>query len=90
MVIIKYLYKLMDVKQIIMNSDTNYVVGIIVVIFSTKLLHDKSKRGHLNQRKSREAKMVENLLFLLAILVIANYNLTLAGILSILFVSKNV
>jgi hypothetical protein len=76
----------MDAKRIVMNSDTNYVVGIIVVVFSTLLLQNKSKlRQH-----SREVKIVENLFFLLAILIIANYNLTLSGILSILFVSMNV
>ena len=74
----------MDVKRIVMNSDTNYVVGIIVVILSTRLLHNK------NRDRSREVKIVENLFFLLAILIIANYNLTLSGILSILFVSMNV
>lgn len=73
----------MDVKRIVMNSDTNYIVGIIVVILSTRLLHNKTRH------RSREVKIVENLFFLLAILVIANYNLTLSGILSILFVSMN-
>ena len=75
----------MDAKQIVMNGDTNYVVGIIVVILSTRLLHNKSKRI-----RSQEVKIIENVFFLLAIFVIANYNLTLAGILSILFVSMNV
>lgn len=74
----------MDVKRIVMNSDTNYIVGIIVVILSTRLLHNK------NRERPKEFKIVENLFFLLAILIIANYNLTLSGILSILFVSMNV
>jgi uncharacterized membrane protein YiaA len=79
----------MDVKSIVVNSDTNYIVGVLVVILSTKLLHDKSNRGHLNNRKSKTIKIIENLLFLFAILVIGNYNLTLAGILTILFLAKN-
>ena len=74
----------MDVRSIVVNSDTNYIVGLIVVIFSTKLLHDKTKN-----RKSKKQQIVENILFLFAILVIGNYNLTLAGILTILFLAKN-
>lgn len=78
----------MDVRSIVVNSDTNYIIGLLVVIFSTKLLHDKSNGSNVN-RKSKNVKIVENILFLFAIIVIGNYNLTLAGILTILFLAKN-
>ena len=88
---IKYLYTLMDtdIRYLVVNGDTNYVVALIVVVFSAFLLQNKSKSNSVN-RRSKSIKIIENALFLASILVIANYNLTLAGILSILFISMNV
>ena len=78
-----------DIRYLVVNGDTNYVVALIVVVFSAFLLQNKSKSNSVN-RRSKSIKIIENALFLASILVIANYNLTLAGILSILFISMNV
>lgn len=84
------MFKLMvtDINSLVMNSDTNYIVGIIVILFSAKLLNDKTKPG-LMAKRSEKAIMVQNLFFLLAIVVIANTNIILGVILSILFLSIN-
>ena len=84
------MFKLMktDINSLVMNSDTNYIVGIIVILFSAKLLNDKTKPGHMAKR-SKKVVMVQNLLFLLAIVVISNTNIILGVILSILFLSIN-
>ena len=84
------MFKLMvtDINSLVMNSDTNYIVGFIVILFSAKLLNDKKKPGHMAKR-SKNVIMVQNLFFLLAIVVIANTNIVLGGVLSILFLSIN-
>ena len=78
----------MDLNSLIMNSDTNYIVGFIVILFSAKLLNDKQKPGLLAKR-SQKAQIVQNLLFLSAIVVIANMNIVLGVILGILYLSLN-
>lgn len=84
------MFKLMvtDINYLVMNSDTNYIFGILVILFSAKLLNDKTKPG-LMEKRSKKVIMVQNLLFLLAIVVIANKNIILGVILSILFLSIN-
>ena len=66
----------MDLNSLIMNSDTNYIVGFIVILFSAKLLNDKQKTAMLAKR-SQKVQVVQNLLFLIAIVVIANINIVL-------------
>lgn len=83
---LKYLYKLMDINSILLNSDTNYIVGLIVIIFSAKLLNDKNKQ----KNKHLGLQTTLNFLFLGAIIIIANTNIILGGILSILYLSINV
>jgi hypothetical protein len=78
----------MDINLLLMNSDTNYIVGIIVILFSAKLLHDKNK-PRLMSRRSRKAITIQNIFFLTAIVVIANVNIILGVILSILYLSLN-
>ena len=78
----------MDLNSLIMNSDTNYIVGFIVILFSAKLLNDRKKPGLLAKR-SQKVQTVQNLLFLSAIVVIANMNIVLGVILGILYLSLN-
>ena len=82
----------MDINYIIMNSDTNYIAGIIVVLISAKILHDKNtgNTDMLVYKRSRINIFIQNLFFALAILIIASANLTLAAILTILFISINI
>ena len=49
------MFKLMitDINSLVMNSDTNYIVGIIVILFSAKLLNDKTKPGHMAKRSKK-------------------------------------
>lgn len=78
----------MNLNSLVMNSDTNYIVGLIVILFSAKLLNDKKKPGLLEKR-SKKVILVQNLLFLIAIVVIANVNIILGVILGILYLSMN-
>ncbi len=78
----------MDISKIIINSDTNYILGLIVILFSAKLLHDKRKPGLMDKR-SKTALMIQNIFFLTAIVIIANNNIILGAILSILYLSIN-
>lgn len=82
----------MDINYIIMNSDTNYIVGFIVVLLSAKILHDREtgNKNMLLHRRSRTNLIIQNIFFAIAILIIAGSNLTLAAILTILFISINV
>jgi hypothetical protein len=82
------MFKLMDINSLLINSDTNYIVGVIVILFSAKLLNDKRKPG-LISRRSQRAIMVQNIFFLTAIVVIANINIVLGVILGILYLSMN-
>ncbi len=78
----------MDINSLLINSDTNYIVGVIVILFSAKLLNDKNKPG-LISRRSQRVIMVQNIFFLTAIVVIANINIVLGVILGILYLSMN-
>ena len=78
----------MDINSLLINSDTNYIVGFIVILFSAKLLNDKNKPDMMSNR-SKKAIMVQNLFFLTAIVVIANVNIVLGVILGILYLSMN-
>tara|TARA_S200000501_G_C20389275_1_gene554196 strand:- start:305 stop:556 length:252 start_codon:yes stop_codon:yes gene_type:complete len=82
------MFKLMDINSLLINSDTNYIVGVIVILFSAKLLNDKNKPG-LISRRSQRVIMVQNIFFLTAIVVIANINIVLGVILGILYLSMN-
>ena len=78
----------MNIQNILINSDINYIVGILVIIFAAKLLHDKNKPGLIKNR-SNIAIMIQNLFFLTAIVIISNTNIVLGGILAILYLSIN-
>lgn len=78
----------MDIYTLVMNNDTNYIVGILVIILSAKLLQDRNRPGGLKNR-SKVITTIQNALFLSAIVVISYTNIVLGVILSILFLSLN-
>ena len=78
----------MDIYTLVMNNDTNYIVGILVIILSAKLLQDRNRPRGLKNR-SKVITTIQNALFLSAIVVISYTNIVLGVILSILFLSLN-
>tara|TARA_B100001093_G_C26718730_1_gene966843 strand:- start:44 stop:283 length:240 start_codon:yes stop_codon:yes gene_type:complete len=78
----------MDIDSIIVNSDTNYILAFIIVIYTAKLLQEKSEDSLIKNR-SKKAKMIQNIFFLPAVVYISYHNLQLGIILSILYVSLN-
>ena len=71
---------LKTLDRILINGDTNYIVGLIVVLVSTGILHG---RLHINFFKKN---IVLRVLFFLVILYISFKNIILATILSFLYV----
>ena len=85
-------------KNIIKNNDINYIVGIIVVIVSAKILHDKQSEEHRSllgtyNSKNETHQLIHNLnvvgavMLFIVILTISQYNITLSLILTILLIS---
>ena len=52
----------MDIDSIIINSDTNYILAFIIVIYTAKLLQEKSEDSLIKNR-SKKAKMIQNIFF---------------------------
>lgn len=78
----------MDIDSIVINSDTNYILAFIIVIYTARLLQEKSEDS-LIKKRSKKAKMIQNIFFLPAVVYISYHNLQLGIILSILYVSLN-
>lgn len=85
-------------KNIIKNNDINYIVGIIVVIVSAKILHDKQSEEHRSllgtyNLKNEKQQLMHNLnvvgavILFIVILTVSQYNITLSLILTILLIS---
>jgi len=66
-------------NNIIKNNDTNYIIGFIVALLSSSILHDYIKVPYILECT------ISKLIFLIVIVCIARYNFTLSIILSILY-----